>query len=92
MKYTTIALPDEFEKGDCDVCPFCYEEYIEGDGYEGFCIFHCRYDECPIEIGETVHIGDKKYKAVKPFHKTTASDGECVIGGFWEVESESVSS
>jgi hypothetical protein len=86
MQYTTIALPDDFEKGDCDVCPFCYEEYVGGeDGVIDHCVFMKRYDECPIETGETVHIGDKVYKAVKPFHKTTASDGECTIGGFWEV-------
>ena len=50
MKFTTIKLPDDFEKGMCHNCPFSYED--EQDISSVICVFHCRYDECPLEIGE----------------------------------------
>ena len=90
MKYTTIALPDDFEKGDCERCPFSFLDYdIDGDPYDD-CVFEWHREPCKLEVGEVVHIEDKVYKALKPRHKTTAHDGECVIGGFWEIEKEEV--
>lgn len=44
------------------------------------------YEDARREFENVVTIDDKKYKAVKPIHKTTAYDGECVIGGFWEIK------
>lgn len=42
-------VSDNFEKGDCDECPFSYYDY---DEYIDYCILHKRYDECPIIMEE----------------------------------------
>lgn len=54
----TETVPDTFEKGNCDDCPFSYTEYYEIDEGDGFyeiddtihCILYKPYSECPIEI------------------------------------------
>ena len=54
----TEIVPDTFEKGNCDDCPFSYTEYYEIDEGDGFyeiddtihCVLYRPYSECPIEI------------------------------------------
>lgn len=55
MKYVKIELPDDFERGNCEFCPFGYEEsyYDEDDGYDYF--WHCNLgfdSECLLKIKE----------------------------------------
>lgn len=55
MKYVKIKLPENFEIGECELCPFFYEEsiYDEDDGYDY--IWHCNmgfHDECLLNIEE----------------------------------------
>ena len=50
MKYVSIELPENFEKGDCYNCPFQYFEVNGFDGCDSRCIFSCRPIECPLEI------------------------------------------
>lgn len=53
MKQTTINLPDDFEKGQCDICPFIYEEFNDINlEFDQFCVFHWRYDKCELEVVE----------------------------------------
>lgn len=58
MKYTTIALPDDFEKGDCERCPFSYLDYdIDGDPYDD-CVFEWYREPCKLEVKEFVPVAD----------------------------------
>lgn len=52
MKYALIEVLDDFEKGQCHDCPL----YADNN-----CVFHCRYDECPLEIKEEYEGEDKEY-------------------------------
>lgn len=54
MKQTTINLPDDFEKGQCDICPFMYEEFYVNvnTGFDRFCVFGWKYDKCELEVVE----------------------------------------
>jgi len=52
-KQVIIDLPDDFEKGCCDECPF----YVEGsnwdtwdDSFEHYCCFNYIPKECGLEI------------------------------------------
>lgn len=52
MKYTTIALPDNFEKGDCESCPFSYFELdTDGAPYDE-CVFEWYREPCKLEVKE----------------------------------------
>lgn len=51
MKYVKIKLSDDFERGDCEFCPFGY--YDEDDEYDYF--WHCSMgfgNECLLKIEE----------------------------------------
>ena len=59
MKIKIIeTVPDTFEIGNCDDCPFSYAEYYEIDEGDGFyemdyairCVLDKSYSNCPIEI------------------------------------------
>ena len=53
MKQTTIKLPDGFEKGQCQECPFSYFCDLGGGlGYEWVCSMNYLWNECPLEIEE----------------------------------------
>lgn len=43
-----IEVPDSFEKGDCDVCPFSYYDY---EDYSNYCVLES--DKCPISMEES---------------------------------------
>ena len=48
MKQTTIKLPEDFEKGCCQDCPFAYPD----EDYKYHCVFWWRYSECELDIEE----------------------------------------
>ena len=53
MKRTTIKLPEDFEKGQCQECPFSYFCDLGGGlGYEWVCSMNYLWNECPLEIEE----------------------------------------
>lgn len=52
MKQTTINLPDDFEKGQCDICPFMFEEFDINLGFDMFCVFSWKHDKCELEVVE----------------------------------------
>jgi hypothetical protein len=62
MKYTKIDLPDDFEKGQCVDCPFSFMATTglsDDEYYDNYCVFFCRFDECPLEIESEIDNVDK---------------------------------
>lgn len=50
MKRVTIDLPDDFEPGQCDECPFSYEDWEMDELGSLYCVFHYRYSDCKLEV------------------------------------------
>lgn len=52
MKRVMIDLPDDFEPGQCDECPFSYEDWEMDELGSLYCVFHYRYSDCKLEVRE----------------------------------------
>ena len=59
MKQAIIDLSDDFEKGYCSECPFCYEREIiyDDDGYIEYdysqeCVFGYGFEHCILNVVE----------------------------------------